>query len=209
MYVCGITPYDSAHLGHIFTFMTYDLLQRRLEDRGSTVQMVRNITDVDEPIYAKATQLGIHYKELASDETESFQATLRALNFRESYAEPKASEYIDEMAEAVKTLMDKGFAYHVDGDIYYDVSKFPDFGKFSGFNHRLQLAFMRERGGDPDRAGKRNPLDFLLWKGVSDPHDPAQWNTVVGNGRPGWHIECTVMSEKTLGIPFDLHGGGT
>ncbi len=209
IYICGITPYDSAHLGHIFTFMTYDILQRYLEDEGSEVQLVRNVTDVDEPIYTRAKSLGISYKELAKAETNSFQSVMARLNFRTPYAEPLASEYIPEMAEAVDRLLKTGFGYRLESDIYFDTSKVAEFGKFSGFSERLRLTYMRLRGGDPERAGKRQPLDFLLWKGITDEHDPARWETVVGSGRPGWHIECTVMSDTILGIPFDLHGGGT
>jgi L-cysteine:1D-myo-inositol 2-amino-2-deoxy-alpha-D-glucopyranoside ligase len=209
MYVCGITPYDSAHLGHVFTFMTYDLLQRRLEDLGHEVRMVRNITDVDEPIYEKAKELNVHYTALAQAEAESFAKVMDRLYFRPLFAEPKASEYIDKMADAVKQLLDKGFAYYLEGDVYFDVSKYPAFGTFSGFSDRLLYNFMKDRGGDPKRKGKHGPLDFLLWRSVMDPQDPAQWDSVVGNGRPGWHIECTAMSSDILGIPFDLHGGGT
>lgn len=209
LYVCGITPYDSAHLGHVFTFMTYDLLQRRLEDLGHKVQMVRNITDVDEPIYAKAADLNIHYTELARAEAESFGKIMDRLYFRPLFAEPRASEYIDKMAITVKELLDTGFAYRLHEDIYFDISKYPKFGSFSNFDDRLLYNFMGSRGGDPKRSGKRNPLDFLLWRGIDDPKDPAQWESVVGTGRPGWHIECTVMSSDILGLPFDLHGGGT
>ena len=208
IYTCGITPYDSAHLGHILTFMTYDLLQRRLEDTGLEVRLVRNITDVDEPIYKKAAELGIDYRDLAAYETELFQKVLRQLNLRPAYAEPKASEYIDEMAAAVKTLMDNNYGYKLDEDIYFDTTKLASFGSFSGFSDRLLRNFMTARGGDPKRPGKRSPLDFLLWRGVSDSSDPAAWDSVVGHGRPGWHIECTVMAEANLGTPFDLHGGG-
>jgi L-cysteine:1D-myo-inositol 2-amino-2-deoxy-alpha-D-glucopyranoside ligase len=209
IYTCGITPYDAAHLGHIFTFMTYDLLQRYLEDQGHTVQLVRNITDVDEPIFKKARELRIPYTELAERETTSFQEVLRGLNFRPAFAEPKASEYIAPMAAAVAQLLDDGFAYHLDEDIYYDVSRDPGFGCFSGFSERLQLTFMAQRGGDPGRQGKRQPLDFLLWRGVSEAEDSVAWDSVVGRGRPGWHIECTIMADSLLSIPFDLHGGGS
>lgn len=209
IYVCGITPYDSAHLGHIFTFMAYDLVQRRLEDLEHEVKLVRNITDVDEPIYAKAAELGIDYRELAARETASFQDVLRQLNFRMPFAEPKASEYIEPMAEAVGRLLEGGFAYRLDEDIFFDVSKVRGFGSFSGFSHRLLTNFLRERGGNPERPGKRQQLDFLLWRGVSDPADPAAWETGLGRGRPGWHIECSVMSSTLLGVPFDLHGGGS
>jgi L-cysteine:1D-myo-inositol 2-amino-2-deoxy-alpha-D-glucopyranoside ligase len=209
IYVCGITPYDSAHLGHIFTFMTYDLLTRRLQEQGATVQMVRNITDVDEPIYTRAAEMGIHYTELAASETKSFQETLAKLNFLPVYAEPKASEYIDQMAAAVQQMLGSGVAYTLEEDIYFDTQKVEGFGKLSDFSHKLQMNFMRDRGGDPERKGKHHPLDFLLWKGITDTSDPAAWDSPVGHGRPGWHIECTVMSSELLGLPFDIHGGGT
>jgi L-cysteine:1D-myo-inositol 2-amino-2-deoxy-alpha-D-glucopyranoside ligase len=209
IYVCGITPYDSAHLGHIFTFMTYDLLQRRLEEQDHEVQMVRNVTDVDEPIYAKAKELGIPYMQLADREVDSFHKILDKLNFRPLFSEPRASQYIDAMINAVKRLQDKGFAYFVDKDLYYDTAKDPAFGDFSGLSKKLLMGFMANRGGDPERPGKRNPLDFLLWKSIAEVDDPAQWESPFGPGRPGWHIECSVMSGTLLGIPFDLHGGGT
>lgn len=208
MYVCGITPYDSAHLGHVFTFLMYDLLQRRLEDQGYTVKMVRNITDVDEPIFKKAQEQNESYTELAAREIKSFQKTMRALNFRQPDAEPLASEYIGEMAAAVQRLLDSGHAYRLGQDIYFDVSTFPAFGSFSGFPDKLQLAFMADRGGDPERPGKRQPLDFLLWRGITDPADEAAWDAPVGHGRPGWHIECSIMASHLLGTPIDIHGGG-
>jgi L-cysteine:1D-myo-inositol 2-amino-2-deoxy-alpha-D-glucopyranoside ligase len=208
IYVCGITPYDSAHVGHIFTFLAYDLLQRRLEDLGHTVKLVRNITDVDEPIYKKASENGEDYRQLAQRETESFQATMLALNFRKPFAEPKASEYIGPMAEATEKLLKEGFGYRVDNDVYFDVSKAQDFGSFSGFSNQLQSIFMANRGGDPERPGKRNPLDFLLWRGIQNPHDQAAWESPIGRGRPGWHIECSIMSAATLGTPLTIHGGG-
>lgn len=209
IYVCGITPYDSAHLGHIFTFMTYDLLQRRLQDLGHEVRMVRNITDVDEPIYVKAKELGLDYRQLAASETKAFQATLEELRFKKPYAEPLASDYILQMSEAVEALLANGYAYRLDDDVYFDTSKFQAYNKFSGFSERLIMGLSLARGGDPGRVGKRQPLDFLLWKGITDKSDPAQWQTSLGAGRPGWHIECSVMSRELLDVPFDIHGGGT
>lgn len=213
IYVCGITPYDSAHLGHILTFMTYDLLQRFLEDRGRTVTMVRNVTDVDEPIYAKARQLNINYLELARQETVSFHKVLAKLNFRPLSHEPLASQYIEPMAAAVAKLLASGMAYYVDNDIYFDTAQDRLYGAFCGFSKRLQGNLLKLRGGDPDRPGKRHPLDFLLWRSIADEADPAAWTTilapVVPRGRPGWHIECSVMSSALLSTPFDLHGGGT
>lgn len=209
IYVCGITPYDAAHMGHVFTFLTYDVLQRYLEHKGHHVKLVRNITDVDEPIYARAKELGIPYTQLAARETASFQQVMQQLNILEPFAEPRASEYIADMAAAVKTLLDTGHAYEMaNGDILFDVSTFPGFGNQSGLSKRLQTAFMASRGGNPARPGKRNPLDFLLWKAVPDTSDPARWESVVGSGRPGWHIECSIMSSKLLGTPIDIHGGG-
>ena len=208
MYTCGITPYDSAHLGHIFTFQTYDLLQRRLEDKGHEVRLVRNITDVDDPIYKKAAQLGVPYMQLAAEETALFQAVLQRLHFRPTFAEPRASEYIQQMATAVEDLLANGHAYRLNDDVYFDTTQDAEFGKFSGFSDRLLHAFMHKRGGDPERVGKRDALDFLLWKGVDDVKDTAAWDTPLGRGRPGWHIECSVMASELLGTPFDLHGGG-
>jgi len=209
IYVCGITPYDSAHLGHIFTFMTYDLLARRLIDSGYEVQMVRNITDVDEPLYKKAKELGIDYMTLADRETASLNTVLKKMDFLPLFAQPRASEYIDEMAEAVAKLINSGHAYKLYQDTYFDISTYGEFSSFSGFNEKLLNNLFANRGGDPNRDGKRNKLDFLLWKNISNPDDPAQWSTVVGNGRPGWHIECSVMSTILLGETFDIHGGGT
>lgn len=208
MYVCGITPYDSAHLGHVFTFLTYDLIQRRLEDTGHTVRLVRNVTDVDEPIYQRAAENGELYTELAERETTQFQRLMGQLNFRKPYAEPLASAYIMQMALAVQELLGKGNAYRLAEDIYFDVCTYKSFGTFSGFSDKLLTNLMKERGGDPARPGKRNPFDFILWKGISDPKDPAAWSTEIGRGRPGWHIECSVMASELLKNPISIHGGG-
>lgn len=208
IYVCGITPYDAAHMGHIFTFMTYDLLQRRLEDSGVKVRMVRNVTDVDDPIFARALETGEDYRQLADRETKRLQAVTKALNFRQPSAEPLASQYIEQMAKATAQLLRDGFAYKLDSDIYFDTAKRQKFGAFSGFSKRLQHNFMADRGGDLKRPGKRQPLDFLLWKGIDDPSDYAAWHTALGRGRPGWHIECSVMSSSLLRTPIDIHGGG-
>lgn len=208
VYVCGITPYDSAHLGHAFTFLTYDLLQRRLEDTGVAVRMVRNITDVDEPIYVKARELGLHYLDLAESETLAFQRMMHAINVRSPDAEPRCSEHIDVIAAMVEELVASGYGYELEGDLYFDTARVPGFGLISGYSRHLMTEFAQRRGGDPDRAGKRNPLDFLLWRSITDPSDPAAWDTVVGHGRPGWHIECTAMAFAHLGPDIDIHGGG-
>lgn len=209
VYTCGVTPYDAAHMGHVFTFLTYDLLQRRLEDLGYSVMLARNVTDVDEPIYKRAAELSIDYRELAAAETSRLNQVLAALDFRPAYAEPKASEYIESMAEAVHTLLGSGQAYRLGDDVYFDTGHAPAFNDDAPLPRRLLVPFMSERGGDPERPGKRHPLDFLLWKGVPDTTDPIAWDSVVGRGRPGWHIECSVMSYELLGANFDIHGGGT
>ena len=209
LYVCGITPYESAHMGHVFTFLTYDILQRYLESEGREVRLVRNITDVDEPIYVRAKELGIAYTELAASETELFQTVMRQLNLRTPFAEPFASHYIEEMSGAVRSLLEANVAYKLDGgDVYFDTASDPTFGELSNFSEPLRLKFMADRGGDPERPGKHQPQDFLLWKAVSSPTDPAAWETPLGRGRPGWHIECTVMSSQLLQLPLDFHGGG-
>lgn len=208
MYVCGVTPYDSAHLGHIFTFLMYDLMQRRFEDLGHSVKLVRNITDVDEPIYERAAQNGEHYQTLATREIASFQKIMQSLNFRKPTAEPLASTFISEMADAVKQLINSRNAYRIEQDIYFDTSTFRTFGDLCKLPESLKIAFTHERGGDPSRPGKRHPLDFLLWHGITDMNDPAAWESPVGYGRPGWHIECSVMSSTLLGHPIDIHGGG-
>jgi len=208
IYVCGITPYSSAHLGHIFTFMTYDLLQRRLEDLGHDVRMVRNITDVDEPLYIKANELKINYLQLAEQEIASFNQNLTKLNFRPVYAEPRASQYIDKIVEANKIISKNGFSYKLNDDLYFEASKTHAFGELLNQDMKLKLKLLKMRGGNPELTSKHNALDFLLWKGIKDANDPARWPSSIGIGRPGWHIECTVMSRDILGETFDLHGGG-
>lgn len=209
IYVCGITPYDSAHLGHAFTFLTYDLLRRRLEDTGTSVRLVRNITDVDEPMYAKAAQLGVHYLELARAESADFTRSMRALNLIDPEVEPRPSEHIAIIVDAIRQLKQAGHTYEIDGDIYFDISTFPGFGEISGYSHRLMNGLSHLRGGDPWRAEKRHLLDFLLWKKVENESDPARWATPLGPGRPGWHIECSAMSFVHLGATIDVHGGGS
>jgi L-cysteine:1D-myo-inositol 2-amino-2-deoxy-alpha-D-glucopyranoside ligase len=208
MYVCGVTPYDAAHLGHGFTFMTFDLIRRRVEDLPRRVKLVRNITDVDEPLYAKAAELGVHFLELARLEERRMQSALGRLGLIPPEAEPRASEHLDDIVAMIQSLLAAGAAYELDGDIYFDVSATPDYGRVSGYSPQLMTKFAQMRGGDPERAGKRQPLDFLLWRRITDAADPARWETPLGPGRPGWHIECSVMADKHLGTGIDIHGGG-
>lgn len=207
MYVCGITPYDSTHLGHANTYLTYDLLIRRLEDLGHSVKLVRNITDVDDSILPKARELGVDFLELAATETARFHRDMQALNTRPVFEEPHATRWVTEMVDLIETLADKGHTYVVDGTVFYDVSTFPSFGALSGYGEATMIEFAAERGGNPDDPRLRNPLDFILWQPSLD--DEPSWPSPWGDGRPGWHIECSAMSMGILGPTLDLHGGGS
>ncbi|WP_419913085.1 cysteine--tRNA ligase [Candidatus Poriferisodalis sp.] len=206
MYVCGITPYDATHLGHAATYLTYDLLIRRLEDLGHTVTMVRNYTDVDDSILPKAAELGEHYLSLAEREIKRFEADMTALGARPAAHEPRATRSIDDMIAMISKLVDAGHGY-VSGDrVFFDVSTFPEFGKLSGYSAEEMTALAAERGGTPDDPRQRNPLDFVLWQASAD-GEPS-WPSPFGPGRPGWHIECSAMGYAALGETFDIHGGG-
>ena len=207
MYVCGITPYDSTHLGHAATYLTYDLLIRRLEDLGHEVHMVRNVTDVDDSILPKARELGVPYLELAEQEIARFHADMDALEMRPPIAEPRATETIDEIISMVERLLDSGHAYLTHGTAYFDVSTAPNFGSLSHYPEDQMVRLARARGGNPDDPHRRNPLDFVLWQ-PSAADEPA-WRAPFGVGRPGWHVECSAMSMQELGPTLDLHGGGT
>ena len=207
MYVCGITPYDSTHLGHANTYLTYDLLIRRLEDLGHEVKLVRNITDVDDSILPKARELGVDFLELAAEETARFHGDMIALNTRPVFAEPHATKWVAEMVELVETLEAKGHTYVVDGTVFFDVSTFDSFGAVSGYDESTMVEYAAERGGHPDDPRQRNPLAFILWHPSLD--DAPSWPSPWGSGRPGWHIECSAMSKGTLGPTLDLHGGGS
>jgi L-cysteine:1D-myo-inositol 2-amino-2-deoxy-alpha-D-glucopyranoside ligase len=207
MYVCGITPYDSTHLGHAATYLTYDLIVRRLEDLGHEVRMVRNITDVDDSILPKARELGVPYLELAEAETARFHADMAALETRAPVAEPRATESVPKIVELVAELLESGHAYLTAGTAYFDVSTFPEYGKLSHYSEEYMVRLARQRGGNPDDPHRRHPLDFVLWQ-PSLADEPA-WRAPFGVGRPGWHIECSAMAMHEHGATLDFHGGGT
>lgn len=207
MYTCGITPYDATHLGHAATFIAYDVLQRRLIDLGHTVKCVRNVTDVDDPLFAKARQLGVHYLDLAAGEEARFERDMVALNALPVYSTPRASSAIPDIRGFIGMVLDRGYAYQAGGSVYFDVTKFPTFGEVSHYSTEQMIEFARERGGDVDNPAKRHPLDFVLWQ-PSAPDEPA-WDTMWGPGRPGWHIECSALALRELGTTIDLHGGGS
>ena len=207
MYTCGITPYDATHLGHAATFVAYDVLQRRLIDMGHQVKCVRNVTDVDDPLFAKARDLGVHYLDLAAGEEARFERDMQALNVLPVFSTPRASSAIADIRGFIGMVLDRGFAYEAGGSVYFDVSKSKTFGSVSHYSQAQMLEAARERGGNVDDPYKRNPLDFVLWH-PSAPDEPS-WDSLWGSGRPGWHIECSALALRELGTTIDLHGGGS
>lgn len=206
-YVCGITPYDSMHIGHVALFLTYDVLARRMGHLGSSVLVVRNITDVDDPLLPRALQLKIPYWDLVESEIDQYERDVRALGLLPTSADPRASQHIDDMVDAIEYLLKEGHAYRLGDLIYYAVESDPEFGSLSGFDESTMIEHSREHGGDPDAPGKRHPLDFVLWQPSRSSDGEPEYTTRIGVGRPGWHIGCSVMSRKHLGA-IDLHGGG-
>jgi L-cysteine:1D-myo-inositol 2-amino-2-deoxy-alpha-D-glucopyranoside ligase len=207
MYTCGITPYDATHLGHAATFLAYDVLQRRLIDMGHAVKCVRNVTDVDDPLFAKARELGVHYLDLAAGEEARFEADMAALDMLPMHSTPRASSAIADIRGFIGMVLDRGFAYQAGGNVYFDVTKFPDFGSVSHYSQEQMIEFARERGGNIEDPNKRHPLDFVLWQ--TSTGDEPSWDTMWGAGRPGWHIECSALALRELGTTIDLHGGGS
>jgi len=207
IYTCGITPYDATHVGHAAVYLGYDVLQRRLRDRGHETRCVRNVTDVDDDLLRKARELGIHYLDLAAAETARFDEDMIALEMLPSWSEPRATSAIPEIRSFIGTLMDQGNAYQAGGAVYFDIASFDKFGHVSGYDRPTMLAFAAERGGKVDDPNKRDPLDFVLWQPSAE-GEPA-WESLWGPGRPGWHIECSALAMRELADTIDLHGGGT
>jgi len=202
MYVCGPTVYDSCHIGHARSVVVFDVIFRYLKYLGYDVQYVRNFTDVDDKIINRANALGVASDEIAGKYIDEFHADMAALNLLDPTIEPRATGHIDEIIHIVHRLIEKGNAYAVDGDVFFAVDSFREYGKLSG--RRLDDMVAGSRVDVDPR--KRNPYDFALWK-ASKPAEPA-WESPWGLGRPGWHIECSAMSAKYLGETFDIHGGG-
>jgi L-cysteine:1D-myo-inositol 2-amino-2-deoxy-alpha-D-glucopyranoside ligase len=207
MYTCGITPYDATHLGHAATYLIYDVLQRRLRDRGHETRCVRNVTDVDDDILRRARELGVHYLDLAAAETARFGDDMRALGLLPTWSEPRATSAIADIRGFIGMVLDRGFAYQAGGGVYFDVSRFERFGQLSHLGRDEMLRLAAELGGKVDDPHKRDPLDFVLWQ-PSGEGEPA-WESLWGPGRPGWHIECSALALRELGTTIDLHGGGT
>jgi L-cysteine:1D-myo-inositol 2-amino-2-deoxy-alpha-D-glucopyranoside ligase len=206
MYTCGITPYDATHIGHAATYLTYDVLQRRLRDRGHETRCVRNVTDVDDDILRKAREIGVHYLDLAAAETARFDDDMRALDVLPSWSEPRATSAIADIRGFIGMVLDQGYAYQAGGAVYFDVSRFERFGQLSHLGRGEMLALAAERGGNVDDPHKDDPLDFVLWQPSAE--DEPSWESLWGPGRPGWHIECSALAMRELGTTIDLHGGG-
>jgi L-cysteine:1D-myo-inositol 2-amino-2-deoxy-alpha-D-glucopyranoside ligase len=207
IYVCGITPYDSAHLGHAFTYVAFDVLTRLLEHLGHRVLLVRNVTDVDDDILRKARELGEDYLELGRREVERFDHDLERMGVRAPDAVPLATETVPAMVTSIRALVEQDQAYALDdGRVYFDTQASGRFAELSRLSREQMLVEFAEKGGDPDAPNKRDPLDFLLWQ-PSGADEPA-WDSDWGPGRPGWHIECSVMIAEELGSVIDIHGGG-
>ena len=202
MYVCGVTVYDLCHIGHARSAIVFDTIYRYFRYRGYDVTFVRNFTDIDDKIIKKANEEGVDCKTIAEKYIGEFNIDMGRLGLEKPSVEPKATEHIPEMIQLISTLIQKGFAYQGGGDIFFSVEKFNDYGKLSKRNLEDMQAGARV---DIDEK-KENPLDFALWK-ASKPGEPF-WESPWGKGRPGWHIECSVMSQKYLGETFDIHGGG-
>ncbi len=206
MYVCGITPYDATHLGHAATYVTYDVLQRRLIDLGHEVRYVRNITDVDDDMLRAAAARDIHYLDLAFGETARFNDDMAALHCLEPWSEPRATGAISNIRGLIDTLLTRGAAYESDGIIFFDTSTPADFGALAGVGYDRMYEILGAWGEEPDDPRKRNPLDFVLWQPAA-PGEPS-WDARWGNGRPGWHVECSAIALREFGPTIDLHGGG-
>lgn len=207
MYTCGITPYDAAHLGHAATYLAYDVLQRRLRDRGHITRCVRNVTDVDDDILRRSAELGVHYLDLAAEEMARFDADMTALGLLPAWSEPRATSAIAEILGFIGEVLRKGFAYQAGGAVYFSVESYDRFGQLSHLSRDEMLRLAAERGGNPEDPNKKDPLDFVLWQ-PSAPGEPA-WDSRWGAGRPGWHIECSALALRELGTTVDLHGGGS
>ncbi len=210
MYVCGVTPYDTTHLGHAFCYVVFDVLHRYLRFLGRRVRYVQNITDIDDDILRRARRDGKGWRELGDEHVAIHQRSLDALGVLPPERYPRASEAVPQIIEIANDLIARGHAYVVDGNVYFRVASDPDYGKLSRYGIEEMQRLLDERGGRTDDPRKEQPLDFLLWQ-AEQPEvfaDEPTWKSPWGRGRPGWHIECTAMAIRDLGETIDIHGGG-
>jgi L-cysteine:1D-myo-inositol 2-amino-2-deoxy-alpha-D-glucopyranoside ligase len=206
LYVCGVTPYDTGHLGHAFTYVSFDVLHRYLEYLGHDVVYVQNLTDVDDDMLRKARESGEDYLALGNRWATTFLTEMASLNWLPPDHYPRATQHIPQMISLIERLMANGLAYRGEGNVYFDVSADPSYGRLSKLSRDEMLPVANERGNIADMPGKTDPLDFVLWQ-TSLPDEPS-WASPWGPGRPGWHIECSAMSMAYLGTRFEIHGGG-
>jgi L-cysteine:1D-myo-inositol 2-amino-2-deoxy-alpha-D-glucopyranoside ligase len=207
MYVCGITPYDATHLGHAATYVAFDLVNRIWRDAGHRVRYVQNVTDVDDPLLERATRDGIDWRELADREIRLYRIDMASLRVLPPDDYVGAVESIGEIVPLIRGLIDAGAAYPVEDDVYFSVAAAPRFGYEAGLDATTMRALSAERGGDPDRPGKKDPLDPVLWR-AARLGEPC-WDSELGPGRPGWHVECAAIALGRLGAPLDVQGGGS
>lgn len=206
MYVCGVTPYDTTHMGHAMTYLTFDVINRFCQYLGWRVKYVQNVTDIDDDILRKAREVGEPWDRLGDRYIRQFQEDLNGLNVLFPSVYPRATEEIPVIIEMVQSLLDQGFAYVRDGNVYFRVASDPDYGQLCRCSREEMIALSAERGADPTDPRKEDPLDFILWQ-AAQPGEPT-WDSPWGPGRPGWHIECSAMAVKYLGPQLDIHGGG-
>jgi L-cysteine:1D-myo-inositol 2-amino-2-deoxy-alpha-D-glucopyranoside ligase len=207
MYVCGITPYATTHLGHAFTYAMADTLVRFCEDQGYQVRYVQNLTDIDDAILREARRVGENWRVLGDRWTAHFVQDMQTLNIRPPDHFPRATDVMAEIIATVRRLCEVGVAYEAGGSVYFHIDAWPPYGKLSRLSREQMLPIANERGNRPDDPYKRTPLDFVLWQRQA-PGEPA-WESPWGPGRPGWHIECSTMVQHFLGETIDIHGGGS
>lgn len=207
LYVCGITPYDATHIGHANTYVAFDLLNRAWRTAGHDVKYVQNVTDVDDPLLERANATGDDWVRLAERETQLFRDDMESLRVLPPEAYVGAVEAIPMIIEMIQELQATGSIYSVDGDLYFSVKADPSFGNVSHWTRQKMLEILPERGGDPDRPGKQDPLDCLVWQ-LERPGEPS-WESPFGAGRPGWHVECSAIARDHLGAAIDVQGGGS
>lgn len=210
LYVCGITPYDATHLGHAFTYLTFDILNRAWRDAGLSVKYIQNVTDVDDPLLERAEQTNVDWRELARDQIDLFRSDMEALRVLPPDEYVPATAVIPEVVDMVTELRADGWIYQIDDakypDWYFRSSKIDGFGQVGNLDKDSMIASFAEHGGDPERLEKKDPLDALVWR-LARPGEPA-WDSALGKGRPGWHIECTATALNRLGFNFSVQGGG-
>jgi L-cysteine:1D-myo-inositol 2-amino-2-deoxy-alpha-D-glucopyranoside ligase len=206
LYVCGVTPYDTSHLGHAFTYIMFDVLIRFLRFAGRRVTYVQNVTDIDNDVLLRAEKLGEDWQALGNREYASFREQMSALGNLDPDVAPRATQHIPEILEIVQGLIAKGLAYENESSVYFEVAKDPNFGRLFREPYQAMLEIANERGNFPADPLKRDPLDFVLWQ-HQKPGEP-KWDSPWGPGRPGWHIECSAMAMKYLGQTVTVHGGG-